>query len=217
MAPHIWSPQVLAYNPERVKEPPTSFADLLDPKYKGRVGFPNVNAFYVMLAASLYASGTTTDFDKARQLMTRLNDNGLHLYPSTDAGGPPFKTGEIDIGIIWLARINMWQNAGIPIKAAFPKEGCILYVTGMVVPKNAADKKGAYAYLNGMLEPSAQRGFAEHMGYLPTVNDARLTGKVAQQLALPNPPPKMVEPDYAVTSTMQAPMQDWWLKASQKT
>jgi putative spermidine/putrescine transport system substrate-binding protein len=55
------------------------------------------------------------------------------------------------------------------------------------------------------------------MGYLPTVNDARLTGKVAQQLALPNPPPKMVEPDYAVTSTMQAPMQDWWLKASQKT
>ncbi len=216
-APHIWSPQVLAYNPERVKQPPTSFADLLDPKYKGRVGFPNVNAFYVMMAASLYASGTTTDFEKAKELMTKLNANGLHLYPSTDAGGPPFKTGEIDVGIIWLARVNMWQKAGIPIKAAFPKEGCILYVSGMVVPKNAADKKGAYAYLNAMLEPPAQLGFAEHMGYLPTVTDAKLTGTVAEQLALPNPPPKLAEPDYAVTSKEQAAMQDWWLKASQKT
>jgi putative spermidine/putrescine transport system substrate-binding protein len=214
-APHIWSPQVLAYNPDRVKEPPTSFADLLDPKYKGKVGFPNVNAFYVMMAASLYASGTSTDFDKAKELMLKLNANGLHLYPSTDAGGPPFKTGEIDVGIIWLARVNMWQNAGIPIKASFPKEGCILYVSGMVVPKNASNKEGAYAYLNAMLEPPAQQGFAEHMGYLPTVQNAPLTGKVAEQLALPNPEPKLVVPDYAVTSKAQAELQDWWLKNTQ--
>jgi putative spermidine/putrescine transport system substrate-binding protein len=213
-APHIWSPQVLIYDPDRVKEPPTSFGDLLDPKYKGRVGFPDVNAFYVMMAASLYASGTSTDFDKAKELMEKLNANGLHLYPSTDAGGPPFKTGEIDVGIMWLARVNMWQNAGIPVKASFPKEGCILYVSGMVVPKNAPNKEGAYAYLNAMLEPSAQDAFAAKMGYLPTVDNAPLTGKVAEQLALPDPEPKMVVPDYAVTSKVQAEMQDWWKKTA---
>ena len=213
-AAHIWSPQVLIYNPDRVKEPPTSFADLLDPKYKGRVGFADVNAFYVMMAASLYASGTSTDFDKAKELMQKLNDNGVHLYPSTDSAGPPFKTGEIDVGIMWLARVNMWQNAGIPVKAAFQKEGCILYVSGMVVPKNAPNKEGAYAYLNAMLEPSAQENFAAKMGYLPTVDNAPLTGKVAEQLAFPNPPPKMVVPDYAVTSKVQAEMQDWWKKTA---
>jgi putative spermidine/putrescine transport system substrate-binding protein len=36
--PHIWSPQILSYSPERVKEPPTSFGDLLDAKYNGKVG-----------------------------------------------------------------------------------------------------------------------------------------------------------------------------------
>ena len=213
-APHIWSPQVLIYNPDRVKEPPTSFADLLDPKYKGRVGFPDVNAFYVMMAASLYASGTSTDFAKAKELMQKLNDNGAHLYPSTDSAGPPFKTGEIDVGVMWLARVNMWQNAGIPVKASFPKEGCILYVSGMVVPKNAPNKDGAFAYLNAMLEPSAQQNFAAKMGYLPTVDDAPLAGKVAEQLALPDPPPKLLVPDYAVTSKMQAEMQDWWKKTA---
>ena len=38
--PHIYSPQVLIYNPQTVKSPPTTFADLLDPRFKGRIGFP---------------------------------------------------------------------------------------------------------------------------------------------------------------------------------
>src|SRR5690348_12884594 len=37
-APHIFSPQVLIYNPDRVKEPPKTLTDLLDPKWKGKVG-----------------------------------------------------------------------------------------------------------------------------------------------------------------------------------
>ena len=50
------------------------------------------------------------------------------------------------------------------------------------------------------------------MGYLPTVDDAALTGKVAEQLALPDPRPKLVQPDYAYTTKVQAEMQDWWDK-----
>ncbi len=216
-APHIWSPQVLIYDPDRVKSPPSSFADLIDPRYKGRVGFPDLNNFYITMAASLYASGNTTDFDKAKALMEKVNANGAHLYPSTDSAGPPFKTGEIDIGVMWLARVNMWQNAGIPVKAAFPKEGCILYISGMGIPKNAPNKQGAFAYLNAMLEPSAQQAFAAKMGYLPTVDNAPLTGKVAEQLALPTPAPKMVVPDYAVTAKAQAELQDWWQKTAHGT
>jgi putative spermidine/putrescine transport system substrate-binding protein len=216
-APHIWSPQIVSYAPERVSAPPTGFGDLMDPKYKDKVGFPDGNFFYVMMAAGLYAGGSANDFDKAKEAMTKVNANGLRLYPSTDAGGPPFKTGEIDIGVMWLARISMWQNAGIPVAAAFPKEGCILYVSGMVVPKNAPNKAAAFKYVNAMLDPRAQLGFAEHMGYLPTVDNAPLSGKVAQQLALPDPAPKLVNPDYAVTTKIQPEIADWWKKTIQHT
>ena len=212
-APHIWSPQILSYNPERVASPPATFGDLLDSRYKDKIGFPTGNFFYVMMAASLFGSGTTTDFAKARELLTRLNGQGLRLYPSTDAAGPPFKTGELDVGVMWLARVAMWQNAGIPVAASFPKEGCILYVSGMVVPKNAPNKEAAFAYLNAMLEPAALLGFAEHMGYLPTVSNATLTGKVAEQLALPEPAPKMVSPEYAVTTKALPGETDWWKKS----
>src|SRR6185312_1071156 len=56
-APHIFSPQILIYNPDKVKEPPKTFTDLLDPKWKGKVGVGDVNYFYVMMAAALAATG----------------------------------------------------------------------------------------------------------------------------------------------------------------
>jgi putative spermidine/putrescine transport system substrate-binding protein len=87
----------------------------------------------------------------------------------------------------------------------------------MVVPKNAPNKEAAFKYINAMLEPSAQRGFAQNMGYLPTVTNAPLTGKVAEQLAFPDPAPKLVVPDYAFTTKIQPEMADWWKKTIQHT
>src|SRR5579872_4264035 len=210
--PHIYSAQVLVYNPDNVKAPPQTFGDLLDPKWKGKIGMVSTVAQWVMIPASLYENGTTTEFDKAKEFMLKLNANGLRLYPETDALAPAFKSGEIDVGMIWLARTFMWRNANFPVAGRFPKEGAILYVSGMVMPKNAPDKEAAYKYMNALLEPSAQQGFAAHMGYLPTVSDAPLSGKVGEQLALPDPRPKLVVADYGVLSKVTPELNDWWLK-----
>jgi putative spermidine/putrescine transport system substrate-binding protein len=214
--PHIYSAQVLVYNTDVVKDPPQSLADLLDPKWKGKVGVLSQGGNqWLIMAASLLESGTTTDFDKAKAFLLKLNANGLRLYAETDAFAPAFKSGEISVAVIWLARSVMWQNAGVPVKGAFPKEGSILYVSGMVMPKNAPDKDAAYKYMNALLEPSAQQGFAAHMGYLPTVDNAPLSGKVGEQLALPVPEPKLVPPDYPVLSKAIPDLNDWWLKTIQ--
>ncbi len=210
--PHIYSAQVLVYNPDNVKDPPHTFGDLLDPKWKGKIGMVSTVAQWVMCAASLYETGKTTDFDKAKEFMLKLNANGLRLYAETDALAPAFKSGEIDVGVIWLARTFMWQNSNFPVKGNFPKEGAVLYVSGMVMPKNAPDKDAAYKYMNALLEPSAQQGFAAHMGYLPTVSDAPLSGKVGEQLAFPDPKPKLVVADYGVLSSATPDLLDWWLK-----
>lgn len=217
-APHIYSAQVLIYNPTVITEPPKTFSDLLDPKYKGRVGVGDINYFYIMMAAALAATGDVNkvDSEAARALALKLNANGLRLYPSTDSIGAGLKSGEIDVGIMWLARVIMWQNAGIPVRASFQSEGSVLYMSGMVVPKNAPNKPAAYRYLNAMLEPAAQRAFAAKMGYLPTVDNAPLTGKVGEQLALPNPAPKMTMPDYAIVGKLQGPTSEWWKKNMQR-
>jgi putative spermidine/putrescine transport system substrate-binding protein len=210
--PHIYSAQVIVYNADTVREPPQSFADLLDPKWKGKVGMVSTVAPWVLMGASLARTGTTTDFDAAKDFMLKLNANGLRLYPETDSMAPAYKSGEIDVGVIWLARTFMWRNTGFPVKGQFPKEGAILYVSGMVMPKNAPNKEAGFKYMNALLEPSAQQGFAAHMGYLPTVDDAPLSGTVGEQLAIPEPRPKLVVPDYAVISKAMPDLNDWWLK-----
>ena len=217
-APHIWSPQVIIYNPDKIKDPPKTFTDLLDPKYKGRVGVGDINYFYITMAAALAATGDLNKVEDpaTKDLVEKLNANGLRLYPSTDSIGAGIKSGEIDVGIMWLARVIMWQNAGIPVKQSFPTEGSVLYISGMVVPKNAANKPGAFKYLNAMLDPSAQTRFAERMGYLPTVDDCKLVGKVGEQLALPDPAPKLFPPNYDVTGKLQTPVSEWWKKTMQR-
>jgi len=209
--PHIYSVQGLAYNPITVKDPPKSWEDLLDPRWKGKIGALATAGFWVMQGAALALGGSPTAFDKAKEFLLKLNDNGLHLYAQTDDMAPGFKSGEIEVSIIWLARTVMWQNADFPVAGLVPKEGGIAYVSGMVVPKNAPDKEGAYAYMNALLEPAAQQGFAAHMGYLPTVGNADLTGKIAEQLALPADA-KLVQPNYPEAAKVQPEMNDWWLK-----
>ena len=217
-APHIWSPQVLIYNPDKVAAPPVTFTDLLDPKWKGRVGVGDINYMYVMMAAALAATGDVNkvDHEDTKALALKLNSNGLRLYPSTDSIGAGLKSGEIDVGLMWHARVVMWQNAGIPVKASFPKEGSVLYISGMVVPKNAANKDGAYKYLNAMLTPAAQTRFAERMGYESTVDDTRLEGKIAEQLALPTSGFTMHPPNYEITGKLQGATSEWWKKNMQK-
>jgi putative spermidine/putrescine transport system substrate-binding protein len=209
--PHIYSPQVLAYNPNTVKTPPTTWAELLDPRWKGKIGMQTATAVWVIMGAAQATGGNPNAFDSAKKYLLKLNDNGLRLYAETDDIAPAFKSGEIDVAVIWLARTVMWRNAGFPVRGSFPKEGAVLYVSGMVMPKNAPDKDAAYKYMNALLEPSAQRGFAAHMGYLPTVTDAKLSGQVADDLALPADA-KLVQPDYPVVAKASPELNDWWLK-----
>ena len=55
------------------------------------------------------------------------------------------------------------------------------------------------------------------MGYLPTVDNAPLSGPIAEDLALPEPAPNLVLPDYAYDATVKPAIDDWWLKNIQRS
>jgi putative spermidine/putrescine transport system substrate-binding protein len=208
--PHIFSPQIFIYNTERVQTPPTTFADFLADRFKGKVGLLDNSFTYVVMAAALAKSGDASNFAAVKPDLEKLIRDGNKTFTVTDAFAPALRSGEIDVGPVWQARTIFWQKAGVPVRSSFPKEGSVLYVTSMAVPKNAPNKAAAFAYLNAMLEPSAQRGFADSMGYLPTSTAATLEGELAQRLALPEPRPKLVAPDYAKLAAARDDLNDWW-------
>ncbi len=169
-APHIWSPQVIIYNPDKVTEPPKTFTDLLDPKWKGRVGVGDINYFYVMMAAALAATGDVNkvDAEDTKALALKLNGNGLRLYPSTDSIGAGHQVGRD------RRRADVAGPRDHVAERRHPGEG--------VVPDRGL---GAVHLRHGRAQERAQQGgglqvperhagarraarFAERMGYLPT-------------------------------------------------
>ncbi|HEY8610746.1 MAG TPA: extracellular solute-binding protein [Roseomonas sp.] len=208
--PHIFSPQILIYNTERVQEPPKTFPDIMADRFKGKVGLLDNSFIYIVMAAALAKTGDAMNFEAAKPDLEKLVRDGNRTYTVTDAFAPALRSGEIDVGPVWQARTIFWQKAGVPVQSSFPKEGSIVYVSSMSVPKNSPNKAAAFAYLNAMLEPSAQRGFADSMGYLPTSTQATLEGEVARRLALPEPRPKLIAPDYAKLSAARDGLNDWW-------
>ncbi len=180
--PHIYSAKVILYNPDKVKPAPRSYADLWDPKYRGRVGFSDLLYLNIMEAAGLVGGGSMTDYEPGKAKLLELKALGAKVYPSNEALAAALKSEEVWITIMWAARGFMWKKAGIPVERSVPSEGATVYVSSAAVPKNAQNKENGLAYLNGMLNPRAQAAFADRMGFLGTVDNAPLPPELAQQI-----------------------------------
>src|SRR5690606_6201474 len=93
-----------------------------------------------------------------------------------------FKSGDILISCMWKARAQQWRNAGLPLGFVVPKEGAIPFDSMAAPVLKTRNKKNVERYLNALLEPSAQRYFAEHMGYAPTVKNAGLSEELLERV-----------------------------------
>jgi len=114
---------------------------------------------------------------------------------------------------MWKARVVQWQNAGISVESAAPKEGVPFYISGFCVPKNAPNKAGAYAFLNAMLEKQAQENFAIDMGYNATVKNAVVAADLQKRIGFTDEEQKrLIDLDYGYIAKNDAAMKEWWDK-----
>ena len=158
-APHIYSPQVLIYNPDKVNEPPKTFTDLLDPKWKGKVGVGDINYFYVMMAAALAATGDANKVDAAggagtgaeaeRQRAAAVSVHGLHRRRA-EVGRDRCRRHVAGAGEHVAERRH-------PGEGVVPEGGLGALRVRHGRAEERAEQAGAYKYLNAMLEPPAQR------------------------------------------------------------
>lgn len=211
--PHIYSAMVVLYNPTKITTPPKTYADLFDPKYKGRVGFSDILYNFNMAAANIAAGGKANDFTAGNKLLKELKSRDPKVYPSNEALAAGLKSEEVWITTMWLARGFMWKKSGIPIAWSVPEEGAIPILFEAAVPKNSRAKDGAWKYLNAMLDPTAQIAFADKMGYVPTVKDAKLPADLAKEISLTEGQQAKLRPlDYAYMQQERGPILDFWSK-----
>jgi len=208
-APHIYSGLVLVYNPNHAD--PKGFADMWDPRYAGKVGFADGLYIQNINAAALVAGGDRSNFEPGKAKMMELKKAGARVYPSNEAVAAALQSGEIWMTPMWRARAFQWASGGIPVKDIAPKEGITPILFEMAVPRNSQNKDAAYEFLQAMLEPKAQGGFAQKMGYVPTVNNAPLTPDLEQKLTFtPEEQKRFIVPDYDYIAKNNNALREWW-------
>lgn len=175
----------LMYNTEVFKKNgwarPTSWNDLKDPKYKGKVVMPPLSNGYGLLTLVMLArmnGGGEKNIDPGFKVMAEsVGPNILAYEPSPAKHAEMFQTGQAIMGVWGSSRVQTLAESGVPVDFVYPKEGAPVVMVAIcpVAKKNVSPK--AHAFIRTMLEPEAQQAMAEAAGFAP-VNSLTKIGKV---------------------------------------
>jgi putative spermidine/putrescine transport system substrate-binding protein len=214
--PWQYSVWALGYNPETVKEPPKSFGDLWDPKFKGMIGLSDVHWAHHIEMAALKTGDSLDKVDVAAVKSALLEMKKAvepRIYPGHLQIAQALKNGEIQVATNYKARILQFGVDGVSVRPVYPAEGGILMIFGMVIPKNAANLEGARFYCNALLEPQGQSNLVQESLYAPANVRAPLPANVAATLEFSaEERKKLRNRSHVFWQEHRAELLDWWNK-----
>jgi putative spermidine/putrescine transport system substrate-binding protein len=155
----------IAYNTQAMKAAPTSWADLYDPRYKGRVVVPslqNTEGLPSIFVASSLATGQSLeaaqkDADAGFEKLAALKPNILTAYTQQPQAYNLLEQGEAFMIAPAMSSYALERKAaGAPIALAAPKEGVFAMPSGIAVIKGAPQADLAFAYVDAMLGAELQ-------------------------------------------------------------
>ena len=154
IVPYQMGTQAIVYNSETVTNPPTSWADLWSPEYKGRIVAVDDNRVVIGMALLTLGYDVNTideaQLEEAKQKLIELMPN-IRVFDS-DSPKTPLVAGDVDLGIVWNGEAFLAKQENAAFEYVFPKEGSIIFFDGMGVPTNAPHPDISYAWFNYMMQ-----------------------------------------------------------------
>lgn len=187
----------IAYNPKTVKNPPTSWADLWKPEYKGRVGITSLAStlgLAFLLDINRLEGGTEASMAPAFKKLKTLLPNLAAVSANFGAHGALFRQGEVDIGVQNFNFAEELKAKGVDIEFVRVSTGTPAWKTTMHVVKGALKPDLAYGYVDSQLAPEVQAAMQKSpWNVIPTSSKVPYEGLVASKIAkTPNDLKKMV-------------------------
>ncbi|MCQ8780657.1 ABC transporter substrate-binding protein [Mangrovibrevibacter kandeliae] len=179
----------LMYNTDYFKQQgwdaPTSWADLKDAKYKGKLVVPplsNTYGLHALIMEAGLAGGSEQDIDPGFKAFTdEIGPNVLAYEPSPGQMTALFQNGQAVLSVWGSARINSLKTTGFPVQMVYPKEGAVaLGILGC--PVAGRSQPEAQAFLQYLLSPEVQQKLAIGYGYGPVNKNAKLTDEQAADI-----------------------------------
>lgn len=148
----------LIYNSKTVAQPPTSWQQLLEGKWKGKVGMndPAVSGpTYPCIAGLMSYLGSQA---KGEAFLKQLKANGLHVSQTNGDTLHLLETGQIDVGLIQSSAAIGAASKTPGLKVAYmPKLTLLPSVIGVDGKAPAAVQEEAQKFIEWVLSPAGQK------------------------------------------------------------
>jgi putative spermidine/putrescine transport system substrate-binding protein len=174
---------IITYNTNLVKSPPTSWADLWNPSFKGKLAIPDISGTsgqQFLMAAARLNGGSIENIDPGFEAIKKLKPNVQMMYTQPDQIIPLFERGDIAVAVWYTDRTGAAAAKGVPVAAAYPKEGAIGIVPTVAVPKASQKRDLAQKYITTLLSPEGQLCFAQTQFAGPSNKTVRLPADLAK-------------------------------------
>lgn len=171
---------VLAYNKDKVKQPPTSWDELWKPEYKNHVvtyGFEHIPTLSLAVLQAEKNGGSIDNMQPGLERMAELVNSG-NLIGSLDVESQMvslFQTEDAWLGMLATGRMKELLEKGVEnVDFVRPAEGTFPLIGTVNITKNATDPEMAAAFVNFILSPEVQLAFATGNLYAPSVSNVQI-------------------------------------------
>ena len=165
--------RVIAYNTDRVSEDevPDSVFDVLDPKWKGRVGYPPTNASFIAFISALRAEFGD---DRAREFLEGLKANDAQRLDNNILVLNAIANGELDLGLVnhYYLYSEIKEQGDAPVANHYPGldddgEGTFINLSGAAILKGTDQSGAARDFIEFLLSDEAQEYFRDETTEYP--------------------------------------------------
>ncbi|MEV7808543.1 spermidine/putrescine ABC transporter substrate-binding protein [Microbispora sp. NPDC088329] len=168
----------IAYNPKYVDTPPTSIADLWNPKYKGKVGMMSdsqeIANFGLFAIGADPDKSTEADWEKAAAKLQEQRDGGIVRKYYDQAYMDPLAKGDIWLTMAWSGDVFQKNvSDGTDLKFVVPQEGGTIWTDNMTIPKTATNPVDAIMLMDFFYGPDVAAHLAEYINYVTPVPAAK--------------------------------------------
>ncbi|MBR2182704.1 MAG: extracellular solute-binding protein [Acidaminococcaceae bacterium] len=145
------SAMVIAVHNDKIKEPPKSWKDLLDPKYKGKIAMPDPK-----VAATALSTVAALTNKYGWEYWQKLKANGV-VVSKTSEMREKFAKGEYPITITMEENVlKQKATQGVNATVVYPEEGSILVPGYIAIMKDTVNPEGAKKLVDWWLSKEGQ-------------------------------------------------------------
>jgi putative spermidine/putrescine transport system substrate-binding protein len=194
--------------------PPTSWHDLADPRYKGKVEFPTISNGYglqTLIVLARLNGGNEKEIQPGFETVkSSIAPNVLSFDPSPGKISELFQTDSIALAAWGDGRSQALRNQGVPVKFVAPKEGAVVMGLSMCPVKHDEPNELAQKFVQFSLSPDIQALYAEEEGVAPVNKQTQLPPAVASRVPGPGAVANMLKVDWDVVNDKRATWTQQW-------